>query len=88
MRVPLRCGQRFLIHICRIDRRFCGQKEPAFYDRLFVLTQIGGAGRAALNATMGSLGWTWVHNRPGGSAGFGTGGASGAGSMVAIGGSA
>nr|WP_225937436.1 pilus assembly protein [Myxococcus sp. RHSTA-1-4] len=35
----------------------------------------GGAGRASLNATMGSLGWTWVHNRPGGSAGFGTGGA-------------
>ena len=33
----------------------------------------GGAGRLALNATMGSLGWTWVHNRPGGSAGFGSG---------------
>ncbi|MCP3136105.1 pilus assembly protein [Pyxidicoccus xibeiensis] len=33
----------------------------------------GGAGRASLNATMGSLGWTWVHNRPGGSAGFGAG---------------
>ncbi|NMO16243.1 pilus assembly protein [Pyxidicoccus fallax] len=34
---------------------------------------VGGAGRASLNATMGSLGWTWVHNRPGGSAGFGSG---------------
>ncbi|HZI09366.1 MAG TPA: pilus assembly protein [Myxococcus sp.] len=33
----------------------------------------GGSGRAPLNATMGSLGWTWVHNREGGSAGFGTG---------------
>lgn len=35
----------------------------------------GGSGRAPLNATMGSLGWTWVHNRAGGSAGFGTGSA-------------
>jgi hypothetical protein len=35
-----------------------------------------GGGRIALNATMGSLGWTWVHNRESGSAGFGTGGAS------------
>lgn len=33
-------------------------------------------GRPALNATMGSMGWTWVHNRESGSAGFGTGGAS------------
>ncbi|MFP2933364.1 pilus assembly protein, partial [Pyxidicoccus sp. 3LG] len=39
----------------------------------------GGAGRASLNATMGSLGWTWVHNRPGGSAGFGAGATQGAG---------
>jgi hypothetical protein len=37
------------------------------------LCPAGGAGRASLNATMGSLGWTWVHNRPGGSAGFGSG---------------
>lgn len=44
-----------------------------------VLPTGGNQGRATLNATMGSLGWTWVHNRPGGSAGFGTGGASGAG---------
>ncbi|AKF79497.1 pilus biogenesis operon protein [Myxococcus fulvus 124B02] len=36
---------------------------------------VGGASRSHLNATMGSLGWTWVHNRPTGSAGFGTGGA-------------
>ncbi|QSQ28397.1 pilus assembly protein [Pyxidicoccus parkwayensis] len=35
-----------------------------------------GGSTPALNATMGSMGWTWVHNRPGGSAGFGTGGAS------------
>ncbi|MBL0695440.1 pilus assembly protein [Comamonas sp. JC664] len=34
-----------------------------------------GGGTPALNATMGSMGWTWVHNRPGGTAGFGTGGA-------------
>lgn len=37
---------------------------------------MSGGGVLALNATMGSMGWTWVHNRPGGSAGFGTGGAS------------
>lgn len=37
---------------------------------------MSGGGTLALNATMGSLGWTWVHNRAGGSAGFGTGGAS------------
>ncbi|NVJ02343.1 pilus assembly protein [Myxococcus sp. AM009] len=34
-----------------------------------------GGGSPALNATMGSMGWTWVHNRPGGTASFGTGGA-------------
>jgi hypothetical protein len=33
----------------------------------------GGAGMGSLNATMGSLGWTWVHNRADGSAGFGSG---------------
>ncbi|RKH64768.1 pilus assembly protein [Corallococcus llansteffanensis] len=44
-----------------------------------VLPTGGNQGRATLNATMGSLGWTWVHNRPGGSAGFGTGGANGGG---------
>ncbi|MFP2910410.1 pilus assembly protein [Pyxidicoccus sp. 3LFB2] len=36
---------------------------------------MSGGGTIALNATMGSMGWTWVHNRAGGSAGFGTGGA-------------
>ncbi|MCE9669220.1 pilus assembly protein [Myxococcus stipitatus] len=36
---------------------------------------VGGGSTSSLNATMGSLGWTWVHNRPTGSAGFGTGGA-------------
>ncbi|WP_338871188.1 pilus assembly protein [Myxococcus stipitatus] len=36
---------------------------------------VGGSTSAHLNATMGSLGWTWVHSRPTGSAGFGTGGA-------------
>ncbi|NOK34534.1 pilus assembly protein [Corallococcus exercitus] len=35
----------------------------------------GGQGNATRNATMGSLGWTWVHNRPSGSAGFGSGAA-------------
>ncbi|NNB94797.1 pilus assembly protein [Corallococcus exiguus] len=35
----------------------------------------GGQGTATLNATMGSLGWTWVHNRGSGSAGFGSGAA-------------
>jgi hypothetical protein len=34
-----------------------------------------GGSTPALNATMGSMGWTWVHNRPGGGAAFGTGGA-------------
>lgn len=36
---------------------------------------VGGTTSAHLNATMGSMGWTWVHNRATGSAGFGTGGA-------------
>ncbi|ATB34696.1 pilus assembly protein [Cystobacter fuscus] len=40
-----------------------------------VLPTGGNQGRVTLNATMGSLGWTWVHNRESGSAGFGTGGA-------------
>jgi len=40
-----------------------------------VLPTGGSQGRVNLNATMGSLGWTWVHNRESGSAGFGTGGA-------------
>ncbi|WP_223641816.1 pilus assembly protein [Corallococcus sp. EGB] len=35
----------------------------------------GGQGTVTLNATMGSLGWTWVHNRASGSAGFGSGAA-------------
>ncbi|MBJ6760130.1 pilus assembly protein [Myxococcaceae bacterium JPH2] len=35
----------------------------------------GGSTRPSLHATMGSLGWTWVHNRAGGSAGFGSGNA-------------
>ncbi|NBD10546.1 MULTISPECIES: pilus assembly protein TadG-related protein [Corallococcus] len=35
----------------------------------------GGHGTVTLNATMGSLGWTWVHNRGSGSAGFGSGAA-------------
>ncbi|RKG75525.1 pilus assembly protein [Corallococcus terminator] len=33
----------------------------------------GGQGDAMRNATMGSMGWTWVHGRPTGSAGFGSG---------------
>jgi hypothetical protein len=35
----------------------------------------GGQSTANLNATMGSMGWTWVHNRASGSAGFGSGAA-------------
>ncbi|MBZ4330684.1 pilus assembly protein [Corallococcus sp. AS-1-12] len=35
----------------------------------------GGQSTVNLNATMGSLGWTWVHNRASGSAGFGSGAA-------------
>ncbi|NOK18357.1 pilus assembly protein TadG-related protein [Corallococcus carmarthensis] len=35
----------------------------------------GGQGDATRNATMGSLGWSWVHNRASGSAGFGSGAA-------------
>jgi hypothetical protein len=35
----------------------------------------GGDSHPALHATMGSLGWTWVHNRAGGTAGFGSGNA-------------
>jgi hypothetical protein len=38
-----------------------------------VCPSLSGNSAVALNATMGSLGWTWVHNRPGGSASFGTG---------------
>ncbi|CAM3953135.1 pilus assembly protein [Corallococcus sp. ZKHCc1 1396] len=38
-----------------------------------VATTGGGQGDAMRNATMGSLGWTWVHGRPSGSAGFGSG---------------
>ncbi|NOJ92955.1 pilus assembly protein [Corallococcus coralloides] len=40
-----------------------------------VMTTGGGQGDAMRNATMGSLGWTWVHNRETGSAGFGSGAA-------------
>ncbi|RKH59866.1 pilus assembly protein TadG-related protein [Corallococcus aberystwythensis] len=49
------------------------QRAGGVPDTSGAVALAGGQSTVNLNATMGSLGWTWVHNRGDGSAGFGSG---------------
>ena len=51
------------------------QRAGGVPDTSGAVALAGGQSTANLNATMGSMGWTWVHNRGTGSAGFGSGAA-------------
>jgi hypothetical protein len=45
VRISVGIGERGFVNIGSVDSRFCGQEEPAFYDRTLVVGQVGRACR-------------------------------------------